>query len=96
MPRFASLIRSGRAEVPALSRWVIEGGQALQAQWPAVVTVAVLLPSYWKQKFLYPFALDQAPLRFDADSQMKPIDVIREKKRLNMMSDESLMETKKF
>ncbi len=43
VPRFASLIQSGRAEVPALSRWVIEGGQALQSQWPAVVGAAVLL-----------------------------------------------------
>ena len=26
VPRFASLLKSSRAEVPALSRWVIEGG----------------------------------------------------------------------
>ena len=31
VPRFAPLLRSGRAEVPALSRWVIETGLALQA-----------------------------------------------------------------
>lgn len=30
VPRFASLVSSGRAEVPALSRWVIEAGMYLQ------------------------------------------------------------------
>lgn len=39
VPRFASLIRSGRAEVPALSRWVIETGLALQSHWPVVAGV---------------------------------------------------------
>ena len=52
-------------------------------------------PSYWRYKFLYPFALDPAPLRLDAERQ-KPEEVIKEKKRLKMMSDESLMETKKY
>lgn len=33
VPRFASLLKSGRAEVPALSRWVIETGLYLQAHW---------------------------------------------------------------
>jgi len=33
VPRFASLISSGRAEVPALSRWVIETGMFFQAHW---------------------------------------------------------------
>lgn len=33
VPRFASLLKSGRAEIPALSRWVIETGLALQAHW---------------------------------------------------------------
>lgn len=35
VPRFASLISSGRAEVPALSRWVIETGMFFQAHWLA-------------------------------------------------------------
>jgi general secretion pathway protein F len=35
VPRFASLLGSGRAEVPALSRWVIEAGLFLQANWLA-------------------------------------------------------------
>lgn len=33
VPRFATLISSGRAEVPALSRWVIETGMFLQVHW---------------------------------------------------------------
>ncbi len=33
VPRFASLISSGRAEVPALSRWVIETGMYFQSHW---------------------------------------------------------------
>lgn len=33
VPRFASLLKSGRAEVPALSRWVIETGLTLQTHW---------------------------------------------------------------
>ncbi|MCD0420810.1 type II secretion system F family protein [Rubrivivax sp. JA1024] len=43
VPRFAGLLKSGRAEIPALSRWVIEGGQSLQAHWPLVLGGAVLL-----------------------------------------------------
>ena len=37
-------------------------------------------PSYWKKKFLYPFALDKAPLRLDAAKQT-PQEIIAEKKR---------------
>ena len=33
VPRFASLISSGRAEVPALSRWVIETGMFFERHW---------------------------------------------------------------
>lgn len=40
VPRFAPLLRSGRAEVPALSRWVIETGLQLQAH--AIWVVALL------------------------------------------------------
>lgn len=43
VPRFASLIKSGRAEIPALSRWVIEGGQTLQAHWPWVLATVIAL-----------------------------------------------------
>lgn len=28
-----------------------------------------LNPEYWRKKFLYPFALDPAPLRLDASSK---------------------------
>ena len=53
-------------------------------------------PSYWKKKFLYPFALDPAPLRLDPSSKQKPEEVIAEKKRQKLLSDESLMATSKF
>ena len=53
-------------------------------------------PNYWRTKFLYPFALDPAPLRLDATAKQKPEEVIQEKKRQKMMSDEGLMETSKF
>lgn len=33
VPRFASLLKSGRAEVPAISRWVIQAGISLQQNW---------------------------------------------------------------
>lgn len=33
VPRFASLLKNPRAEVPALSRWVIESGLFLQQNW---------------------------------------------------------------
>ena len=38
-------------------------------------------PAYWRTKFLYPFALDPAPLRLDAAAKQKPEEVIQEKKR---------------
>jgi len=37
-------------------------------------------PAYWRKKFLYPFALDPAPLRLDAAKQA-PEEIIAEKKR---------------
>ena len=37
-------------------------------------------PNYWRKKFLYPFALDPAPLRLDASKQ-SPEEIIAEKKR---------------
>ena len=37
-------------------------------------------PAYWRKKFLYPFALDPAPLRLDASKQ-SPEEIIAEKKR---------------
>jgi general secretion pathway protein F len=40
VPRFASLLGSGRAEVPALSRWVIEAGMFLQGHLLASALVA--------------------------------------------------------
>lgn len=44
VPRFASLISSGRAEVPALSRWVIEMGMFLQGHLLATaLTLAALV-----------------------------------------------------
>lgn len=39
VPRFATLISSGRAEVPALSRWVIETGMYFQQHWLGSVLV---------------------------------------------------------
>ena len=53
-------------------------------------------PKYWQKKFLYPFSLDLAPLRLDAESKQKPSEVVAEKKRQKMMADESVMETTKF
>lgn len=40
VPRFASLLK-GRADVPAVSRWVIEGGLYFQQHWLAVSLVSV-------------------------------------------------------
>jgi len=37
-------------------------------------------PDYWRQKFLYPFSLDPAPLRIN-DGNQKPHEVVAEKKR---------------
>ena len=44
VPRFASLLRSSRAEVPLLSKWIIEAGVYLQANllWVGLCAVAVV------------------------------------------------------
>ena len=55
-----------------------------------------LNPEAFKKKFLYPFALDPAPIRLDAASKQTPGEVYAEKKRQKMMSEESLMQTTKF
>ena len=52
-------------------------------------------PSYWRKKFLYPFALDPAPLRLDAKNQ-KPEEIIAEKKRQKLLGDESILCTTKY
>ena len=52
-------------------------------------------PSYWRTKFLYPFALDPAPLRLDAGKQ-NPEDLIAEKKRQKLLGDESILCTTKY
>ena len=52
-------------------------------------------PSYWRKKFLYPFALDPAPLRLDAGKQ-NPEDLIAEKKRQKLLGDESILCTTKY
>lgn len=41
VPRFASVLRSARAEVPALSRWVIEAGVWLQSNWLSALLIAM-------------------------------------------------------
>ena len=51
-------------------------------------------PEYWTQKFLYPFALDPAPLRLDA--KMTPEEIIAEKKRQKLLGDESILKTTKY
>ena len=52
-------------------------------------------PEYWKKKFLYPFALDLAPIRLDAASQT-PEEIIAEKKRQKLLGDESILQTSKY
>lgn len=52
-------------------------------------------PSYWKTRFLYPFALDKAPIRLDGAKQ-SPMDIIAEKKRQKILGDESILNTKKY
>ena len=47
--------------------------------------------NYWMKKFLYPYALDPAPLRLDDNAKQSPEEVIAEKKRQKLMSDESIM-----
>lgn len=51
-------------------------------------------PDYWTKKFLYPFALDPAPLRLDA--KMTPEEIIAEKKRQKLLGDESILKTTKY
>ena len=52
-------------------------------------------PAYWRKKFLYPFALDPAPLRLD-NSKQSPEEIIAEKKRQKLLGDESLLSTTKY
>lgn len=53
-------------------------------------------PEYWIKRFLYPYALDPAPLRLDEESKQTPEEVIAEKKRQKLMADESIMLTTRF
>ena len=53
-------------------------------------------PQGLKKKFMYPFALDPAPIRLGEKSKQTPEEVCAEKKRQKMMSEESLMQTTKF
>ena len=50
---------------------------------------------YWIKNFLYPFALDPAPLRLDASKQ-SPEEIIAEKKRQKLLGDESILNTTKY
>ena len=52
-------------------------------------------PDYWRKRFLYPFALDPAPLRLDASKQ-SPEEIIAEKKRQKLLGDESILITTKY
>ena len=52
-------------------------------------------PKYWVKNFLYPFALDPAPLRLDASKQT-PEEIIAEKKRQKLLGDESILNTTKY
>ena len=52
-------------------------------------------PKYWRKRFLYPFALDPAPLRLDASKQ-SPEEIIAEKKRQKLLGDESILITTKY
>lgn len=54
-----------------------------------------LNPDYWKTKFLYPFALDKAPLRLDGAKQT-PMEMIVEKKKQKILGDESILHTQKY
>ncbi len=51
---------------------------------------------YWKKNFLYPYALDPAPLRSDANLKQTPQEIIAERKRQKLMSEENLIFTTKF
>lgn len=53
-------------------------------------------PNYWRYKFLYPFALDPAPLRLHEDTKQTPEEVVAEKKRQKLLAEEGLMETSRF
>lgn len=53
-------------------------------------------PDYWRTKFLYPFALDPAPLRLDGHTKQLPEEVVAEKKRQKLMAEEGVMATSKF
>jgi hypothetical protein len=52
-------------------------------------------PSYWKPRFLFPYALDPAPLRLNNAKQTNE-EVIAEKKRQKMLGDQSILNTNKF
>ena len=41
VPRFATLLKSGRAEIPAISRWVIESGLYMQQHWLGALLFAI-------------------------------------------------------
>lgn len=72
-----------------------EEGQTQGDQKPKRTFELNLDPSYWRKKFLYPFALDPAPLRLDASKQ-SPEEIIAEKKRQKLLGDENILCTTKY
>lgn len=56
VPRFATILRNPKADVPALSRWVIETGVGMKAHWVAFlmvgVTIVALLLFAWRSPAL--------------------------------------------
>lgn len=52
-------------------------------------------PAYWKPRFLFPYALDPAPLRLKKGKQ-KPEEIIAEKKRQRLLGDQSILSTNKY
>ena len=54
-----------------------------------------LSPSYWKSRFLYPYALDPAPIKLN-DAKQTNKEIIEEKKRQKALGDQSILHTNKY
>jgi hypothetical protein len=54
-----------------------------------------LNPSYWKPRFLYPYALDPEPIRLN-DAKQTNKEIYEEKKRQKMLGDQSILHTNKY
>ena len=67
--RRASIVARIDSNLPSSSERLLDSGDREEIQKQPRHFEMNLDPKYWQSKFLYPFSLDLAPLRLDAESK---------------------------